>query len=206
MSIHPIPFTLRDGTPVALRPILPSDRERLRQGFDELSEESRRYRFLGPIATLNENQLAYLTDVDHVNHIAWGALDLSRPDAPGFGVARFIRLPAHPNVAEFSLTVLDTIQGHGLGSLLFAVLYALAPTVGIDTLRGVIARDNDRMTRWMRQLGAVLVEDDGSELVYDVPIFTDLHLLPETAHAFRDLVMEVQAQLTNHLGQFQNEA
>ena len=45
-------------------------------------------------------------------------LDLTHPERPGFGVARFVRLRDTPEVAEFSLTVLDTAQGHGLGSLL----------------------------------------------------------------------------------------
>jgi GNAT superfamily N-acetyltransferase len=196
MSPPPIlHFTLRDGTPVALRPIVPSDRQRLLEGFEALSEESRRYRFLGPLSTLNEQQLTYLTDVDHTDHVAWGALDLSRPDTPGFGVGRFIRLNGEPDTAEFSLTVVDTVQGHGLGALLFAVLYALAPGAGIRTLRGVIARDNQRMIGWMQRLGGTFADDDDTEAVLDVPVHADLSLLPETARSFADQVEHVRPLL-----------
>ncbi len=188
-------FTLDDGTPVALRPVLPSDRERLAVGFEELSEESRRFRFLGALTRLSPAQLDYFTRIDHVHHVAWGALDLTHPERPGFGVARFVRLRDAPGVAEFSLTVLDTAQGHGLGSLLLAVLYVLAPTVGVRTLRGVVARENGKMTTWLRRLGAEVAEDESSELVFDLPVYTDLGRLPGTARAFRDHVEAVRRRL-----------
>jgi GNAT superfamily N-acetyltransferase len=190
-------FTLTDGTPVVLRPIVPADRERLLQGFEALSEASRRFRFLSPLSTLHEDQLTYLTEIDHRGHVAWGALSLEDPEAPGFGVARFIRLPEHPQIAEFSLTVIDTVQGHGLGGLLLAVLYVLAPTVGIDTLRGVVARDNDRMTTWMHRLGAAVVADDPGELIFDIPIHTDLAQLPASAASFQTLVEQVRQQFAS---------
>ena len=179
-------MTLRDGRPVALRPVVPEDRARLAEGFEELSRESRRLRFLGSVSTLNEAQLRYLTEVDHRDHVAWGALDLTDPDAPGFGVGRFIRL-ADPNgagegadVAEFSLTVLDTAQGLGVGQLLLAVLAVVAPTVGVSTLRGVVSRENERMSRWMFRLGAESVSG-GSELVLDLHLPVDPGASPSAA-------------------------
>ncbi|NNF58902.1 MAG: N-acetyltransferase [Rhodothermaceae bacterium] len=198
-------FTLNDGTPVGLRPIVPADRDRLLHGFEALSDESRRFRFLGSLSALHEDQLRYLTEVDHRDHVAWGALSLEDPEAPGFGIARFIRLSEHPHLAEFSLTVIDTAQGHGLGGLLLATLYVLAPTVGIDTLRGVVARDNDRMTTWMHRLGAVVVADDPGELVFDLPVHTDLDELPASSVSFRTLVEQVRQQFASGADQPQNE-
>ena len=165
-------FALPDGHPVALRPVVPSDRERLAAGFDELSEASRRLRFLGSISTLSPSALSYLTDVDHVDHVAWGALDLSDAEAPGFGVGRFVRLDGAPEVAEFSLTVADRAQGRGVGQTLLALLCVLAPTVGVRTLRGVVGRENDRMVAWLQRLGATALAD-GQDLVLDVPVHVD---------------------------------
>ena len=165
-------LTLADGRPVALRPVVPGDRDRLAQGFAELSEESRRLRFLGSVSTLSDAALRYLTDVDHVDHVAWGALDLTDPDAPGFGVGRWIRLATEPDVAEFSVTVLDTAQGLGVGKLLLAVLSVVAEEKGVRALRGLVGRENDRMTTWLRRLGAV-VRSDGQDLVMDVPVPVD---------------------------------
>jgi GNAT superfamily N-acetyltransferase len=167
-----IHLRLRDGRPVALRPVVPADRARLAEGFAELSAESRRLRFLGAVSTLNEDRLRYLTDVDHVDHVAWGALDLTDPGAPGFGVGRWVRLAEARHTAEFSLTVLDTAQGLGVGQVLLAVLAVVAPTLDVRTLRGVVARENDRMAGWLRRLGAT-VHDDGSDLVMDLALPAD---------------------------------
>ena len=165
-------MTLRDGRPVALRPVVPEDRDRLRDGFAELSVESRRLRFLGAISTLSEHHLRYLTDVDGTDHVAWGALDLTDPARPGFGVGRFIRLGEGSDVAEFSLTVLDTAQGLGVGQLLLAVLTVVAPGVDVRVLQGVVGRENERMATWMRRLGAITVASDG-DLTFDLALPVD---------------------------------
>ncbi len=176
-------MTLRDGRPVALRPVVAADRHRLADGFDRLSPDSRRLRFLGSVSSLSEAQLAYLTDVDGHDHVAWGALDLTDPSSPGFGVGRFVRLEPDGDVAEFSLTVLDTAQGLGVGQLLLAVLAVVAPAVGIGTLRGVVGRENDRMTAWMLRLGAT-ARGDGQDLVLDLALPVD----PATSDSAADFV------------------
>lgn len=165
-------LTLRDGRPVALRPVVPSDRDRLARGFRELSVDSRRLRFLGAVSTLSDAHLRYLTEVDHVDHVAWGALDLSAPEAPGFGVGRFIRLDGAPHVAEFSLTVLDTAQGHGVGELLLAVLAVVGRALDVRVLRGVVGRENERMATWLHRLGAAS-QGDGQDLVMDLALPVD---------------------------------
>ena len=191
-------MTLRDGRPVALRPVVPSDRDRLAEGFEELSRESRRLRFLGSVSTLNDAQLRYLTEVDHRDHVAWGALDLTDPDAPGFGVGRFIRLGEGSDVAEFSLTVLDTAQGLGVGQLLLAVLAVLAPTVDVATLRGVVGRENERMSSWLFRLGATKAAS-GSELVLDLALPVD-PAASRSAAEFVETVAQIQRGLDPSVG------
>ena len=186
-------MTLRDGRPVALRPVVPQDRVRLAEGFEELSQESRRLRFLGSVSTLSEAQLRYLTEVDGVDHVAWGALDLTQPDAPGFGVGRFIRLGRGSDVAEFSLTVLDTAQGLGVGQLLLAVLAVVAPTVGVGTLRGVVGRENDRMSAWMFRLNAQLVASE-PELTLDLRLPVDASVSPSAAE-FAETAAQIRAAM-----------
>ena len=186
-------MTLRDGRPVALRPVVPEDRQRLADGFEELSRESRRLRFLGSVSRLSEAHLRYLTEVDGQDHVAWGALDLTDPDAPGFGVGRFIRLGPGSDVAEFSLTVLDTAQGLGVGQLLLAVLAAVAPTVGVATLRGVVAAENDKMTAWMQRLGARVVAG-GTETVLDLGLPVDPGASASAAD-FADTAREIRRAL-----------
>lgn len=176
-------FRLRDGTPVALRPIVPADRDRLLEGFAHLSETSRRLRFLGSVSSLSESQLEYLTSTDGIDHVAWGALDLTAPDAPGFGVGRWIRLEAHPHIAEFSLTVLDEWQGRGLGQLLLATLAVIAESLDVRVLRGYVARENSRMVIWLQRLGAAVQEED-TDLIFDISVPPD----PSTSASAKDFV------------------
>ncbi|MEM1054464.1 MAG: GNAT family N-acetyltransferase [Bacteroidota bacterium] len=177
MDVPPLlRLTLRDGTTVGLRPVTPDDAGRLVRGFEALSLESRRFRFLSPLSRLTDEQAQYLASVDQRDHVAWGAVPLHSPEADGLGVGRMVRLPRETAVAEFSLVVTDDAQGSGLGSMLFALLVALAPSRGIDTLRGYVAADNVRMTRWMRRLGAT-AHADASEITFDLP--TDLARLSD---------------------------
>ena len=91
---------LRDGTRVLVRQIRPEDRDRLAAGFEQLSPSSRYLRFHSALDHLSDDHLDYLTVVDHVDHEAVVAIDLERPDAPGIGVARYVREPYEHDVAE----------------------------------------------------------------------------------------------------------
>ena len=85
------PATLRDGSPVMIRQVRATDAPVLADGFARLSARSRQMRFLGPKKTLSAAELRYLTDVDHYDHEALGAL--SPADGRGVGIARYIREP-----------------------------------------------------------------------------------------------------------------
>ena len=70
-----IAVALRDGSRVVVRPVRPDDRELLLAGFERLGPESRYQRFLAPMAELTEDDITYLTDVDHHDHEALAAID-----------------------------------------------------------------------------------------------------------------------------------
>ncbi len=171
--------TLRDGTSILVRPILPEDRDRLRAGFARLSQLSRYQRFLSSMDSLSDQQLRYFTEIDYVNHMAWGALDPSQPDQPGLGVARYIRLPDDPTTAEAAVTVIDDYQGRGIGTILLELLAISARQRGIERFRGYVSAENIRMVEILRGLGATVVRE-GSLLCVDVPIPTTPRELPDT--------------------------
>jgi GNAT superfamily N-acetyltransferase len=129
---------LDDGTKVQLRLVRPEDKDVLRAGFDRWSAESRYSRFLTPKASLSDAELRYLCEIDHEDHVAIGALrDDAAPDEPpvGLGIARFIRLPDRPNIAEAAVAVADEAQRKGLGELLLRRLIAAAHERGVERFR-----------------------------------------------------------------------
>src|SRR4051794_41575695 len=77
---------------VTIRQIEPGDKPRVRAFYDELSDRSRRLRYLVPTNTLSDEDLAYFTEVDHKRHEAMVAVDGDRV----VGVARYVRSPSHP--------------------------------------------------------------------------------------------------------------
>jgi GNAT superfamily N-acetyltransferase len=146
--------SLRDGTDVLLRQIRPEDRARLAEGVARLSPASRYLRFHQVIAELSEEQLDYLTEVDHVDHEAIVALDLDRPEVPGVGVARYIRDREEPHVAEAAVTVADRYQGTGAGTLLLGAIAARAREHGITVFRNYVLDGNHAMLEVFDHLGA----------------------------------------------------
>ena len=85
---------LRDGRTARLRPIRPSDAERLAEFHRSLSEETIYYRFFAPYPELTERDLTRFTTVDHVDRVAFVAM--TGDDI--IGVGRFDRL-RHPRRA-----------------------------------------------------------------------------------------------------------
>ena len=177
----PIAFDLplRDGAIVRIRPIVPSDAPRLREAFAKLSAESRYRRFMTAMDELSDEQIRYLTEIDYENHMAWVALDASDPNWAGVGVARYVRIPEEPTVAESAITVLDEWQGRGLGSLLLGVLGLSAVRNGIRTFRAYVLEENAPMLEILHEMGAV-TEHEGGFLRVDVPLPTDPEDLPDT--------------------------
>ena len=85
---------LRDGDRVRIRPIRSDDKPRLVEAFDGLGDTSRYRRFLGYKKELSVAELVSLTEVDHHEHEALGALDPETGE--GVGVAPLVREPGPP--------------------------------------------------------------------------------------------------------------
>jgi RimJ/RimL family protein N-acetyltransferase len=172
--------TLQDSTRVRIRPIRPSDRYRLQEGLRQLSPESRYLRFHSAVDKLTEVQLTYLTEIDYHDHMAWVALNVDDRDEPGMGVARYIRLPNEPDVAEAAITVADRYQGRGLGSVLLAVLCRSAIENGIRTLRNYVLEENQAVIGLFEELGATREREGPGVYRIDIPLPEDPTDLPDT--------------------------
>lgn len=147
--------TLRDGRRVVFRPIEPDDKKLLADGFQRLSPESRYRRFFRAIDHLSDEQLRYLTEVDDQNHVAWVAV---LPDAPeeeqGVGVARWVRLRDEPDAAEGAVTVVDSMQGQGIGTTLLHLITQEAIAKGIKRTKAWVLGENHEVQAMLSHLGA----------------------------------------------------
>lgn len=177
---EPVEVTLRDGTRVRIRPIRPDDKARLQEGLQRLSPQSRYLRFHTGVDRLSDAQLRYLTEIDYADHMAWVAVDPDRHEAAGMGVARYVRLPAEPDVAEAAVTVIDEHQGKGLGSVLLTVLSRSAIEHGIRVLRNYVLVENEAMLALLDELGAQRYEESEGLYRVDMPLPADARDLPET--------------------------
>lgn len=147
---RPVAVTLRDGSGVLLRPLLPSDREALDSALHALSTESLRRRFFSA-GIPSERLVDYLIDIDYVDHFAWAALD--RATHEGLGVARYIRKPGDPS-GEVAFTTVDRVQGRGIGTLLLGALGIAATEAGLSELVALVLEDNAAMRRVLAKAGA----------------------------------------------------
>lgn len=158
-------LTLRDGTRVSLRPLVPSDREALAEAYRRLSPEARYQRFWTHTgAVIGEKMLDRILATDPAWHAAWAVLDPAR-DFPGIGAASWWRDAHAPEEAEVSVTVLEGERGRGVGTLLLAVMWLTALNVGVERLVAYALPDNTRAARWMRSCGGS-GEWDGYKIIY----------------------------------------
>ena len=141
---------LADGTEVELRPVGADDKPLLERGMALLSPTSRRLRFMSPIENLSRSQLAYLTEIDHSSHLAWGVTAGGHPVAVG----RLVRLAASPEVAEIAITVVDEWQRRGIGQILVRVLAEIGRSVGIERFVFEALPENQGIVRLLSRFGA----------------------------------------------------
>jgi len=140
---------LDDGAILQLRAIRPSDKAALSDGFQQLSAQSRRQRFLSAKSALTEEDLRRLTECDGMEHYAIVA---TRPGKgrgrPGIiGVARFSRLPQESGAAEIAVTVVDEWQRRGVGRKLLKRIVMAAAERDIERVDGVALSDNQQIMK-----------------------------------------------------------
>ena len=156
------------------RPIGPEDKERIQAGLELLSPESRYRRFFRHIDHFSEKELAYLTEVDFEDHVAWVVLLADEPGRPGIAVARWIRVADEPDVAEAAVTVIDAYQGHGIGKTLLWLLARTAARRAVRAFRAWVQGENKVVLGILEELGAEPGRWEQGVMQADVPIPSDM--------------------------------
>ncbi|WP_169973200.1 GNAT family N-acetyltransferase [Tautonia rosea] len=198
-------FRLRDGRLVFLTPVLPEDRLRLEAAFEQLSDQSRVFRFFRQRDRLSEEEIRQFIQVDQVDHVAWCALDLPDPPFDGLGSGRLIRDASDPETAEVAVTVIDAAQGYGLGTVLLAVLVLRARMLGISRMKAYVLPANTVVVQWLKSLGWSTVRDEDS-LEFEFSTISDPIQAPQSPsrQRFEQLLLELQRPFTDSLNSLAN--
>lgn len=146
--------TLPDGTRVRVRPLAPEDAPRILQGFDNLSPETRRRRFLGALKRLPPNHEHAITHADGWNHVVWGVGALDDLDREiGIGVAHVIREEQDPTRGEFAIVIADQWQHRGAGKVLTRALAARSLAIGVPVWTATMFLENRPVQRLLEDVG-----------------------------------------------------
>lgn len=143
---------LRDGTTVLIRPIAGADVGIEREFIERLSPQSRRYRFLGEVASPSSALLDRLTHPDPAHEAAFVALIADGAHKREIGVARF-SADSDERSCECAVAVADEWQGRGLATLLMRHLIEIARQRGFRRMYSIDARDNENMRELAEFLG-----------------------------------------------------
>ena len=135
--------TLRDGTPVVIRPMRTEDAEIARRFLSGLSPQSLEFRFLGQVR-VTDDMIRRLTDVDPQSGAALVAVHEGAGGGGEVGVGRFY-LDVDRATCECAIVVSDEWQGRGLGHLLMRHLIDIARERGIRRMYSIDAAENRNM-------------------------------------------------------------
>jgi RimJ/RimL family protein N-acetyltransferase len=142
--------SLRDGTPVRLRPIRAEDAPRLIALYARLSEHTAYQRFFTVMKRLPPDWARMLATVDYRRRLALVAERGPVDDPELIGVARY-EPTDEPDMAEVAFVVLDGWQGRGLGMALLHHLLEAAVARGIQRFCAYVLADNGRMLDLFRR-------------------------------------------------------
>ncbi len=164
MAIHPYPgnlvqrWTLKDGTPITVRPIKPEDAELNQDFVRRLSPETKYFRFMSAMRELSPALLAKLTQIDYDRELAFIATREIEDAEQQIGVCRFTTNPDGSS-CEFAIVVSDEFQHSGLGRRLMGLLIKTAWQRGLKTMKGEFLTSNARMLRFVERIGFELRND-----------------------------------------------
>lgn len=196
---RPLHLTLRDGSPVLFRPLLPSDRARLAEAVRHLSAESLRRRFF-TASPPSQKLLDYLVDIDFVEHFAWVVIDPASGE--GMATARYVRTSIRGE-AEVAFATTDDNQGRGLGTLLLGAIGVAAAQAGIDRLVAHVLDDNMAMRAVCAKADGKATRDEPGVVIVTMEtqkaaLLVDPAIRGQLADAVHDIVTAASVALVDH--------
>lgn len=148
---------LRDGGTARIRPITPDDAERLVSFYEQVSDESKYYRFFAPYPRLSDRDVHRFTHHDYIDRVGLAAT----VGGEFIATVRYDRindqgLPAkspEDDQAEVAFLVQDAHQGRGVASALLEHIAAVARERGIRRFAAEVLPANSKMIKVFTDAG-----------------------------------------------------
>ncbi|CAM5717626.1 GNAT family N-acetyltransferase OS=Streptomyces tendae OX=1932 GN=F3L20_08205 PE=4 SV=1 [Streptomyces tendae] len=191
---------LRDGGTARVRPITVDDAERLVSFYEQVSDESKYYRFFAPYPRLSAKDVHRFTHHDFVDRVGLAAtvggefIATVRYDRIGAGGTP---APAPADEAEVAFLVQDAHQGRGVASALLEHIAAVARERGIRRFAAEVLPANNKMIKVFMDAGYTQkrsFEDGVVRLEFDLEP-TDRSLAVQYAREHRAEARSVQRLL-----------
>ncbi|MGW5970705.1 bifunctional acetate--CoA ligase family protein/GNAT family N-acetyltransferase [Streptomyces sp. NPDC055186] len=203
---------LRDGGTARVRPITVDDAERLVSFYEQVSDESKYYRFFAPYPRLSAKDVHRFTHHDFVDRVGLAATvggefiatvryDRIGPDGtPASSRPSTAGEPAPPvsDEAEVAFLVQDAHQGRGIASALLEHIAAVARERGIRRFAAEVLPANSKMIKVFTDAGYTQkrsFEDGVVRLEFDLEP-TDRSLAVQQAREQRAEARSVRRLLT----------
>ncbi|MGH4036175.1 GNAT family N-acetyltransferase [Actinomycetota bacterium Odt1-20B] len=210
---------LRDGGTARIRPITEADADRLTSFYEQVSDESKYYRFFAPYPRLSAKDVHRFTHHDYVDRVGLAAVvggefiatvRYDRIDANGMAASsrpsptatlaggRLAPAPPVPDEAEVAFLVQDAHQGRGVASALLEHIGAVARERGIRRFAAEVLPANSKMIKVFTDAGYQQkrsFEDGVVRLEFDIEP-TDRSLAVQHAREQRAEARSVQRLLT----------
>jgi acyl-CoA synthetase (NDP forming)/RimJ/RimL family protein N-acetyltransferase len=138
---------LADGGVAHLRPIRPSDADRLVAFYERVSPESKYLRFFAAYPRLSDRDVKRFTEVDYVDRVAF----IVTLGEAMIAVGRYDR--TEDDHAEVSFLIEDAHQGRGIAQLLLEHLAQAARERGITRFVAEVLPENRRMAKVFADAG-----------------------------------------------------
>lgn len=167
---------LNNGQQIRLRLVRPSDKGGMQRAFAALSAPSRHKRFFAAKVSLSEAELRYFTETDGYDHFAIVAVELDKSgvEGNGLGIARAIRIPGDNECAEVAITVIDLMQGRGIGHLLLERLVDAAIERGITRFRFECLAHNQEIQSLIGKVCRIIdTRQDGEVLIAETDLLRE---------------------------------
>ena len=151
------PWTLRDGTPVLIRPIRPEDEPLIVEFHSTLSEQSVYLRYFYPMSLDQRTAHEHLTRICFIDYDREMVLvaEYTDPDSGKrsiIGLGNLLKVPGS-NDGEFAAVVSDNYHGQGLGTELLRRLIEIGRNEKLDRIIADVLPENQDMQRVFQKLG-----------------------------------------------------